>query len=141
MIAPGCTVVTYNALDFPALMSLHVPDRFQRRVIAYGEWSNKTRGMRKKAQLESVELSEQEQVVEPILSSRAYRKRWAQWIKKVWNTDPLVCLKCSGRMSIIAFIEEFAVVKKILMHLNLWEAPQRAPPKCLIEDDYVCFDY
>jgi len=137
---PGQRTVTCNALDFLALLSLHIPDRFQRRVIAYGYWSNKTRGMCKKAELESSEQSESGQVIEPMLSTKAYRKRWAQWIQKVWNTDPLVCPKCQGRMSIIAFIDEFPVVKKILLHLNLWEVPQRAPPKCLIEDDDFEYD-
>jgi hypothetical protein len=31
-------------------------------------------------------------------------------------------------MKIISFIEDPPVIKKILLHLNLWELPQRSPP-------------
>jgi hypothetical protein len=30
-------------------------------------------------------------------------------------------------MKIIAFIEEWTVIRKILQHLGLWEQPRRAP--------------
>lgn len=35
-------------------------------------------------------------------------------------------------MEIIACIEEWTVIRKILMHLGLWEQPQRAPPPPLL---------
>ena len=35
-------------------------------------------------------------------------------------------------MEIIAFIEEWTIIRKILQHLNLWEQPQRAPPPPLL---------
>jgi len=35
----------YDALDFLALLSCHITGRWERRVIAYGYWSNKSRGM------------------------------------------------------------------------------------------------
>jgi hypothetical protein len=31
----------YDALDFLALLSCNITDRWERRVIAYGYWSNK----------------------------------------------------------------------------------------------------
>jgi len=31
-------------------------------------------------------------------------------------------------MEIIAFIEEWTVIRKILQHLGLWDRPQRSPP-------------
>ena len=52
---------------------------------------------------------------------RKIRKSWARLIAKVYLTDPLQCPKCSGKMRIISFIEEEAVIKKILVHLDLWE--------------------
>ena len=37
-----------------------------------------------------------------LLSTKAYRRKWAAWVKKIWNTDPLVCPRCGEKMSIIA---------------------------------------
>ncbi|MGV8120390.1 MAG: hypothetical protein AB2L14_11565 [Candidatus Xenobiia bacterium LiM19] len=31
---------------------------------------------------------------------QAYRKKWAQWIQKVWGTDPLLCPKCGEKMNL-----------------------------------------
>ena len=36
---------------------------------------------------------------------------WAEMIKKVYEVDPLLCPKCEGQMSIIAFIEDHKVIK------------------------------
>ena len=122
----------YDALDFLALLSCHITDRWERRVIAYGFWSNKSRGMRKKQQ--QAENAGELQVIEPVLSSKAYRKRWAAWIQKVWGTDPLLCPKCGEKMHIIAFIEDQVVIWKILVSLDLWEKSARPPPKSLLQD-------
>ena len=59
-------------------------------------------------------------------------KRWSYFIRKVYETDPLTCPKCSGEMKIISFIDQPDVIKKILQHLGLWEdshaPPERSPP-------------
>ncbi len=120
---------SYEPLDFLALLSCHITDRWERRVIPYGFWSNKSRGMRKKQ-----ETSEEVQIIEPKLSSKTYRKRWAAWINKIWNTDPLICPKCGATLEIIAFIEDHAVIKNILTSLDLWKIPERPPPKPLLQD-------
>jgi hypothetical protein len=39
-----------------------------------------------------------------------------------------VCPKCSGAMRVIAFIEDQAVIKKILMHLGLWNVKRKPQP-------------
>jgi hypothetical protein len=39
-----------------------------------------------------------------------------------------LCPRCGNQMEIIAFIEEGAVIRKILQHLGLWDRPQRSPP-------------
>jgi hypothetical protein len=58
------------------------------------------------------------------------RRHWARLIKKVYQVDPLICPNGSGRMRIISFIEEPAIIQKILTHLGLWHVParKRAPP-------------
>ncbi len=62
------------------------------------------------------------------------KKRWFYFIRKVYETDPLVCPKCSGEMHIISYIDQGAVIKKILQHLGLWEeshAPSISVDLCL----------
>ena len=57
----------YEALDFLALLSCHITDRWERRVIAYGYWSNKSRGMRKKQ-----EASDELEIIEPVLYPKGH---------------------------------------------------------------------
>ena len=88
--------------------------------------------MRKKAE-ENQEKAEEPKtsipyLIESDISRKALRKSWARLIQKVYNIDLLLCPKCNGTMRIISFIEEEAVIKKILTHLNLW-LPGHDPPK------------
>jgi len=55
------------------------------------------------------------------------RRNWARLIKKICEVDPLICPRCQGLMRIISFIEDPPVIKKILLHLHLWEVPKRSP--------------
>lgn len=70
------------------------------------------------------------------LSRKRFKKNWARLIQKIYNIDPLKCPKCNGKMRIVAFIEEEAVIKKILSHLNLWLPQYHDPPD---SPDY-CYD-
>jgi hypothetical protein len=69
-------------------------------------------------------------VVEVELSApgRAVKQAWARLIKQVYEADPLLCPRCGGAMRIIAFIEQPAVIEKILTHLGLWPARAHNPP-------------
>ena len=83
---------------------------------------------KEKAEEEPTEVTE----VPPPAVSRELKRRWSYFIRKVYETDPLVCPKCSGEMHIISFIDQRAVIKKILQHLGLWEShapPDRGPPE------------
>ena len=55
---------------------------------------------------------------------------WRECIKKIWEVDPLTCPKCAGEMKIISFIYQREVIKKNLIHLNIFKEKknQRAPP-------------
>jgi hypothetical protein len=61
---------------------------------------------------------------EPFLPS----KGWADMIRKVYETDPLLCPKCGGQMQIIAFIEDHKVIDRIIAHLKLTFEAERPPP-------------
>jgi len=51
-----------------------------------------------------------------------------QYEKVSYNADPLLCPKCHGEMKIISFIEDKAVIEKILRQLGLWENRNHDPP-------------
>ena len=53
---------------------------------------------------------------------------WRECLKKIWDVDPLECPKCHGEMKIISFIVERKVIRRILVHLKLWDDPQRQRP-------------
>jgi hypothetical protein len=54
---------------------------------------------------------------------------WAALIKSVYEVDPLKCPKCGGVMKIVSFIEEDAMIERILRHCKLWkDLPLRGPP-------------
>ncbi len=57
-------------------------------------------------------------------------KGWAEMIRKVYETDPLLCPRCGGEMRIIAFIEDHKVIDRIIRHLKLtFEAERPLPPQ------------
>lgn len=70
----------------------------------------------------------------------------AKLIRKIYEVDPMICPKCGGDVRIIAFIEEYKIVKKILDYLGIYEFKRdRPPPRALSVadsfDDYKCDDY
>jgi hypothetical protein len=68
---------------------------------------------------------------EPNLSPKkraALRKRWAQLIRRVYLTDPLIWPACGGELRAVAFITEAGIIEKILRHLAKRKDASRAPP-------------
>ena len=55
-------------------------------------------------------------------------KGWAAMIRKVYEVDPVVCPKCGGRMKVVAFLTEYAVVDRIIDHLKLTFVADKPPP-------------
>ncbi len=64
---------------------------------------------------------------DPDASSAPLRRRWRHFIRKLY-ADPLVCPRCGGAMRIISFIDQPAVIEKILRHLDLRDSQPHAPP-------------
>jgi len=61
-------------------------------VRYYGYYSNKMRGMRRKVGADDAVPA----LMEPVLTSKAFRKNWARLIQKIYHVDPLLCQKCQG---------------------------------------------
>ncbi len=93
---------------------------------------------------QATEISWKPEVIEieapPV--SKELKKRWSYFIRKVYETDPLICPKCKGQMRIISFIDQPDVIKKILQHVGLWEdadaPPESEPP--IKEIKQITFD-
>ena len=72
----------------------------------YGWYSNVNRGKRKRTQAGTLEGRVTEVVeVPPTAISQALKRRWAHFIKQVYEADALLCPECGGPMRIIAFID------------------------------------
>jgi hypothetical protein len=105
----------FTALDWLASLTTHFPGRYEQTVRYYGWYSNKSRGMRKKADTDDNIPA----VMPNDISSKESRQNWARLIQKIYEVDPLLCPKCQGTMKIVAFIEELEIIEKILRHLDL----------------------
>jgi len=121
----------FNALDWLARLTTHIPGRYEQTVRYYGFYSNKSMGMRKKTGTDDTIPA----VMPNDLPSKESRQNWARLIQKIYEVDPLVCPKCQGQMRIISFIEELDVIEKILHHLVLWDTRNHDPPQKV--SDYI----
>lgn len=115
-------------LDFIAEFTQHIPPKGSHLIRYYGFYSNKARGMRKKAEA---------QIGDPAVENEASdtpaprcNRTWTILIKRVYEVDPLACPKCGGIMKVVAFIEppQAEVIEKILKHCGLWQEPVCRPP-------------
>ena len=121
----------FMALDWLARLVTHIPSRYEQTVRYYGWYSNKSRGMRKKAGTDDTIPA----VMPNETSSKESKQNWVRLIQKIYEVDPLVCPKCQGSMKIIAFIEELDIIERILRHLNLWDVRNHDPPQKV--SDYI----
>jgi hypothetical protein len=127
-----------SPLDFLAEFTQHIPAKGAHLVRYYGWYSNKSRGLRRKAE-QAAAIRAQDSLgalggtVDPEEASAPARPcnfTWARLIKRVYEVDPLRCAECGATMKVISFIEppQEEVIQKILKHCGLWQEPARGPP-------------
>lgn len=58
-------------------------------------------------------------------------------IRKVYEVDPMICPQCGGKMRIIAFLTDHAVVDRIIDHLKLTFVAERSPPPHLVYQEFL----
>jgi len=108
-------------LEVIARVTSHILDKGQVMVRYYGLYANAHRGKVKKASLSPSALQLAEEDLKRIPS-----KGWAEMIRKVYEVDPMVCPKCGGRMKVVAFLADYAVVDRIIWHLKLTLVAEKA---------------
>ena len=121
---PGLVMVVQTFGDF---LLWHVPAKGVPSVRYYGWYSNKSRGLRRKATAASTTAP-----AEPKPPARRRRVRWRELIRQVWGADPLRCPLCSGFLRPIEWIETPTAIRAFLEPLGLYESttgpPAQAPP-------------
>jgi hypothetical protein len=122
----------FDALDFLALMSCHIPKPYESLTRYYGRYSCRARGERAKQAPVPDELATQEQRTEPSVS-------WAACMKRVFEIDPLECPRCRGQMRIVAFLTDEQAILKIADALRIPRA--QAPPKIPRPPEQEFFDH
>jgi hypothetical protein len=75
-----------------------------------------------------------------LLPVRQRRLDWSALLRRVYQIDVLRCPRCTGRMTVLAAINDHGVAQKILCHLGLPTdgprcAPARAPPELELDFD------
>jgi hypothetical protein len=115
------TAHEFEATEFLALLTSHIPNKYESITRYYGYFSSRSRGERIKKATRAKKPEEELKELPPLPSSS-----WAACIKKIYEIDPLECPRCKGQMRIIAFLQDPVETKKIMESLGL---PQfRAPP-------------
>ena len=133
----------FDALEFLAELTQHIPPRRVQMIRRYGLYSSRTKG--RWSQMPHVaarapegwresHLSEASAVEDPgfellddgeEVTVNARRRAWARLLAKVYEIDPLVCPKCGSEMKVIAVIQDPVEIRDILTHLV---KKGRAPP-------------
>ena len=141
----GKDVTKFEPLEWIAALVSHIPDRGAQTVHYYGAYSNVTRGRLKK------EDGQPEYHIIEDETPGGLNRSWARLIQKIYEVDPLLCSQCGDKMRIIAFIEDYKIVKKILDHVGIYEFERKRPPPRIetcpdesddyIRDDYIDCDY
>lgn len=124
----GADFERMDYLEVIARVTSHIPDKGQVMVRYYGLYANAHRGKVKKANCVHVVQWMIEEGPRPVPS-----KGWAAMIRKVYEVDPMICPRCGGRMRVVAFLTEYAVVDRIIRHLELTFAAEKPPPVHALE--------
>ncbi len=83
--------VLFLVLDWIAEITAHIPNKGEQLVHYYGVYSNVSRGKRKKEKVEEEPTKVTEAPPPPV--SKELKRRWSYFIRKVCESDPLVCPK------------------------------------------------
>jgi hypothetical protein len=124
----GATSIVLDPLEWIHRITAHIPDPGRHCQRFYGAYSNRAR-IAVAPTVGSSTGSKADTHPEQDNSdfSREARSTWARLIRKIFETDPLLCT-CGGRMRIVSFITDHRVVDRILRH--------RESERCKAQDPF-----
>ncbi len=116
----------FDALEFLATLSSHVPKLYESITRYYGRYSCRRRGER--AKLAPTAVTEVE-TTESDYRREFAKSSWAACVKRIYEIDPLECPKCRAQMRIIAFIQDEYSIKDIMKSQGIpdFQAPPPIP--------------
>jgi len=133
----------FDALDFVAELTQHIPPQRVQLIRRYGLYSSRTKGRWSRMPYVAARAPEgwreshapeasapDDPGFEPLedgeeVTVHARKRAWARLLAKVYEIDPLVCPKCGSEMKVIAVIHDPVEIRDILAHLV---KTGRAPP-------------
>lgn len=111
----------FEPLEFLALLTSHLPNKYESITRYYGHYSCRVRG--KRAKLNKAAITDLTGLPDPITSPSA---SWAACMKRVFEINPLECPRCMAEMRIISFLTDTREIKKIMDNIGI---PGPEPPK------------
>ena len=109
-----------------------MPERYETRVRYYGAYATRRRvWWQRRGIVLAGAPPPAASAAEPAAdwpALRARRRRWAELLRRVHPVEVEVCPACGGAMRILAFITEWAVVRRILAQLERGGIDARAGP-------------
>jgi hypothetical protein len=121
----------FDALEFLALMSCHIPKPYESVTRYYGWYSCRARGERAKRSPIPDSAETEEQKTAPSVS-------WATCMKRLFEINPLECPRCKSQMRLLAFLTNEHEIFKIADALRIPRA--LAPPKIPKPPEQELFD-
>ena len=118
---------TVSALDFMADLSVHVPNPREHGVSYLGRCSNRSRGARRRADEDPAARG----APAPSVSRKAFRRSWAQLLKRVWQIDVTLCPRCASELKILSAVVNSKSCHRLIDHLGLPRARAPNPHECL----------
>ena len=126
----------FDALDFLAELTQHIPPKRLQLIRRYGLYASRTKGRWEdmpwvaerapdgwKATTHRSSAGDDHLGFEPPsdeneeVGSNARKRAWARLLAKIYEVDPFVCPKCGAEMKVIAVIEDPDELRRILRHL------------------------
>ena len=139
----------FDALDFLAELTQHVPPRRIQLIRRYGLYASRTKGCWNRMPHIASRAPEGWRASHPSrlcgvdgpgfeplddgeeVGVDARKRAWARLLAKVYEIDPLVCPKCGHEMKVVAIIQDPAEIRDILAHLVRSAARRRVSiPHC-----------
>jgi len=126
-------VKIFDAEDFIADLTLHIPPKNVQYIRRYGLYASRTRGIWismaevvtrapqgwKNEHLNNVgiEAEDGKEDRDISLSEKERRSAWARLLAKIYEVRAFTCPKCQSDMNLIAVIMDPEEIRKILQHL------------------------